>query len=337
MASKSEVKSGKEKERGAVLIVVMWLILAIGMLAASFSASIRIEVDAARNVVDQKQSFYLARAGIEYAVYRLMEAQSVFFQSQQALGTDFAEVPEILTGHLSLKLTGGSAEVDVLDETGKLNVNHAPDYMLFNLLLMVGVDESQADVITDSVMDWVDPDDLIRPFGAESDYYLTLKEPYRAKNGAIDVPEELLLIQGITPEIYYGVKRTTPSGDPVEYYGLQKYVTTFGYSTQINANSAPVPVLAAVPGLDYDLALMIDQMRREMPLTNPTQIAEAIPGLSSEAMNHLVIMRSDTFTIESTGRLENSKVVSRIRTVIQLGNSPKGYGILYWNESNLEL
>jgi len=135
MASKSEVKSGKEKERGAVLIVVMWLILAIGMLAASFSASIRIEVDAARNVIDQKQSFYLARAGIEYAVYRLMEAQSVFFQSQQALGTDFAEVPEILTGHLSLKLTGGSAEVDVLDETGKLNVNHAPDYMLFNCCL----------------------------------------------------------------------------------------------------------------------------------------------------------------------------------------------------------
>jgi hypothetical protein len=30
-------------------------------------------------------------------------------------------------------------------------------------------------------------------------------------------------------------------------------------------------------------------------------------------------------------------VVSKIRAVIELGNGPKGYGILYWNESNLEM
>lgn len=327
-----------ENQKGAVLIVVLWVILAISMLAISFSASIRVEVDAARNVVDQKQSFYIARAGIEYAVFRLLETQSAFFQSQQSMGTDFGQIPEILTGHLSLELLDGMAEIDVLDETGKININSGPDFLIFNLLLMIGVEEMQADVITDSILDWVDPDDLIRPFGAEIDYYSALDEPYRAKNGMIEVPEELLLIQGITPEIYYGIKKTTQNGDPVEYYGLQKYVTTFSNSTQINANSAPIPVLASIPGLDYDVALMIDQMRKEMPLTNPSEIAEYIPGLvGGESMNYLAVMRSNIYSIESTGKLKNSKVVSKIRAVIELGNGPKGYGILYWNESNLEM
>jgi hypothetical protein len=82
---------------------------------------------------------------------------------------------------------------------------------------------------------------------------------------------------------------------------------------------------------------MIDEMRSAMPLTNPSEIAESIPGLSTEAMNHLAVMRSDIYSIVSTGSVANSKVVNKIRTVIQIGNSSRGYGVIYWNESNMEL
>ena len=50
----------------------------------------------------------------------------------------------------------------------------------------------------------MDPDELPRLKGAESDYYLSLSPPYVSKNGPIDDLSELLLVQGITPEMYWG-------------------------------------------------------------------------------------------------------------------------------------
>jgi len=326
------------RDKGAILIVVLWVLLAISLLAVSFSAAIRTEVDAARNVVEQKQAYYMARAGIEYSVYELLRTQSAFYQTQQNQQLGPQAIPDVMRGRLSLELADGGADIQVIDESGKISVNLAPEHLIYNLLLMIGVPGPQAAVITDSIGDWIDPDDLIREFGAESDYYLTLNPPYRAKNGLIDVPEELLLIQGITPEIYYGRKTRSENGDPIELYGLQNYLTTFSNMNSINVNSAPVPVLAAIPGLDYSTALMIDQMRYEQPIVDISQIMERIPGLTGEMMGFLSTARSNIFTLNSVGRVRNSRVVNRIRAVVRVdGFGPKGYAVVYWNESNTEL
>jgi general secretion pathway protein K len=335
VASSADVSS---HQRGAILIVVLWVLLAVSLLALSFSASVRTEVDAARNLVEEKQSYYLARAGIEYAIYEILKTQSAFFQSQAAQDLEMDAIPASLRGYLNLELTGGRAEIRIIDETGRININAAPDHLVFNLLLMIGVEPEQADIITDSIVDWLDPDDLISPFGAESDYYLGLPEPYPAKNGFFDVPEELLLVRGVTPEIYYGRKEMSDAGEPVELYGLQNHVTTFTSSPQINMNSATVPVLAAVPGLDFSIATMIVEMRREFPFMNPGEIAELVPGLSTESLAYLGVATSGVYTIRSYGRLDHSRVTSQIRSVIQIGGgTPKGYAILYWNEATTEL
>jgi general secretion pathway protein K len=334
MASPNTVK---KRQRGAILVVVLWVVMAISLLALSFSASIRTEVDAARNIVEQKQSYYMARAGIEYAVYEILETQSAFFQAQQSLAESGA-VPDVLKGMVSLELSDGRADVRIIDETGKINVNVAPPHLVFNLLIMVGVPSAEADIITDSISDWIDPDDMIREFGAEADYYLSLETPYQVKNGFFDIPEELLLVQGITPEIYYGRKSSTESGDLIELYGLQNYVTTFSTVNRININSAPVPVLASIPGLDYSTALMIEQARQESPLMDVGQVGQMIPGLSGEVMGFLAVLRSNIYTIDSVGQVRDSKVVSRIRSVIRVdGFGSKGYAVLYWNEANTEL
>ena len=327
-------------EKGAILIVVLWVILAISVLAVSFSASIRTEVDAARNVVEQKQCFYLARAGIEYAVYEILRSQSAMAGAQQALEQDPESMPAVLTGNLSLVLGGGMADVELIEESGKINLNFAPDHLIFNLLIMVGVPEAEADVITDSIGDWKDPDDFVRAYGAESEYYMSLDPPYYPRNGPFAVPEELLMVQGVTPLIFYGKKGLSDTGEPVEYYGLQKYFTTFssGRESRINIKSAPIPVLAAIPGLDYATAIMIDEIRSETPIQNASDIALMIPGISSEALGLLSVEKSNVFTINSVGKLSHSEVVSRIRSVIRVdGTGQKGYAVLYWNEANMEL
>ncbi len=328
-------------EEGAILIVVLWVLLALSLLALSFSASVRTEVNAARNTVDQKQAYYMARAGVEYAVYKILEAQSAFNQSQMALQGQLGQqqqVPDVFAGSVRLDLADGGADVEVIDESGKLNLNLAQAHLIYNLLIVIGVDPADADVITDSIEDWRDQDDLYRPNGAESDYYQGLAKPYFAKNGLFDVPEELLLVRGVTPEIYYGKKGLSQTGERIEYYGLQKYFTTFSNFNRININSAPLAVLASIPGLDYDVAQEIVAMRQQAPLTRINEVMERVPGIPTEVGNYLSMMRSQIYTIVSSGSLNHSEVIGRVRAVIRVGGvGPKPYTVVYWNESNMEM
>lgn len=330
------LKLSREGSKGAILIVVLWVLFAISLLALSFSVSIRTEVNATKNVVDQKQSYYVARAGIEYAVYKIFESQKVFFQAQQSR-QELQAIPQVLTGRTTLELARGTAQVQVIDESGKLNVNAVPSHLIWNLLIMVGVDPREADIIADSIEDWRDIDDLYRANGAESEYYQSLETPYLSKNGPLDVPEELLLVRGITPEIYYGKKGVDEGGNRVEYFGLQNFFTTFARARQINVNSAPVAVLAAIPGLDYEIAMQIDSLRKGTPFTNPAEIAQKIPGIGTEVLAYLSANRSQVYTLISDGSVRDSDVISRIRAVVQIGMGQKGYAVLYWNEANLEL
>ena len=59
--------------------------------------------------------------------------------------------------------------------------------------------------IADAILDWIDPDDEPRQFGAEADYYASLASPYAPKNGPLETVEELLLVRGVTPELLLGV------------------------------------------------------------------------------------------------------------------------------------
>ena len=80
-----------------------------------------------------------------------------------------------------------------------------------------------ADIIVDSILDWIDTDDLHRLNGAESDYYQSLPNPYKAKNGRLDTLEELLLIKGMSPDILFGTK---------EQKGLIHFVTIYSTTTK---------------------------------------------------------------------------------------------------------
>ncbi len=59
--------------------------------------------------------------------------------------------------------------------------------------------------VADAILDWLDEDDEMRPYGAESgDYYNTLATPYSAANGPLQSVEELLLVRGVTPTLLFG-------------------------------------------------------------------------------------------------------------------------------------
>ncbi|QDV82729.1 general secretion pathway protein GspK [Planctomycetes bacterium TBK1r] len=93
------------------------------------------------------------------------------------------------------------------------------------LLALPGMTEE----IADSIMDWLDADDEVRPYGAELEYYSGLPTPYEPTNGPISSVEELLLVSGMTPTLLFGAD-TNRNGvlDPDEQQRFNVTVDTPG-------------------------------------------------------------------------------------------------------------
>lgn len=60
----------------------------------------------------------------------------------------------------------------------------------------LGFSDSEKDLLTDSLLDWMDGDDEPRLHGAESNYYQEMEPPYSVPNRPIEFREELRLIRG---------------------------------------------------------------------------------------------------------------------------------------------
>ncbi len=138
-------------------------------------------------------------------------------------------------------------KVYIEDESGKININAIDDKtreLMVKYLIGQEFDRVEADIITDSILDWKDPDDLKHLNGAEKDYYKSLPEPYEAKNAPFDSIEELVLVKGMTP---------------VKFDKIRRDITTYGSNLAININFASGEVLMAIPritpeGADYIIA-----------------------------------------------------------------------------------
>lgn len=147
----------------------------------------------------------------------------------------------------------------------------------------------------DAIIDWVDyGDEGEEPEGAEAEYYEGLEIPYPIKNGPMDDIEELLLIKGITPELYYGKPEDIEEAEENEelppVLPLSEYLTVHGqWEGKVNANTAEYDTLLAVlsgyrevsQASEYDPQLVADRIFEyqysQKPITDLSELNELVP------------------------------------------------------------
>ncbi len=152
--------SRQRKERGIALLLVLWLTALLTVIAGGFAYAMRNEAMAARNTMSQAQGRALADGAVQRMAFELMRPRTL----AEAWSPDG-------TVHTWAE---GDARVNVnaLDESGKIDINSAPETLLNGLLQTVGqVDAATAARLVDAIGDWKDPDDLRRPNGAEAPDY----------------------------------------------------------------------------------------------------------------------------------------------------------------------
>jgi len=320
-------------DQGIILIIVLWVMTALAVLTLSFSRESRIEIMTAGNARSMEKSYYIARAGMESTIYQIIQKRMTPVV-QSAINN---EPDQIDLGKVTGRFDSGFWQVNVQDESGKINLNTVSEQQLGALIRATGIEEHDAMILTDSILDWrSNADAAPRPYGAKDDYYESLNPPYRAKNGRFDAVEELLMVRGMTRDYFYGKPERTQDGTVGYKYGLSRFFTVHTTRDQININHAALPVLLSIPGMAPEAALMIYEKRLTLPFRTTAEVNREIPfPISAGVMTRLTTAETGILTLTAEAHEEGSRVRRVIRAVISLDSSgmQNPYQILYWNEN----
>jgi general secretion pathway protein K len=307
------------KDKGFALLIVLWVVSALAVMGLSLSFAARTETYGTLSYKESLQNRLLAECGVERAVVELLYRQAVMKAGKAE------EIPVWRTDGTTyaVPLYNGFSTVRITDESGKIDINQLTDIsaiVLKTLLINAGADAGSADIIADSILDWRDEDELHRLSGAESEYYMSLPIPYRAKNAPFDSVDELLLVRGVTPEILYG----TPGRS-----GVAQFLTVRSPGAKINANVAPLQVLLAIPGITSESLQNILAWRESPGLKSASDLRQLMGDSYVQAGPYIAAGESPVFTVESTGYSEGGKKGFGVRAVVRV--YPEGrYEYLYY-------
>jgi general secretion pathway protein K len=292
--SRQQIEHGCRRERGGALLVVLWLTAALSAIAFSVAGTVRGEIERTSTALDGTRAYYLATGAIERALlymewgprYHLPDGSSRYYSPW--------------TTALSFSFPAGVATVEIIPESAKLDVNNSRPDDLLRLLAALGADPPRAQEIVRAIVDWRTrpPDGGPSPF---DQYYLSLVPSFHAPHASFEEIEELLLVKGMTAELFYGSFSRDRQGRLLSQVGLRDCLSVYGVTGRVDVNTAPAPVLAAV-GLSPEAVTAVVQSRRTTPFRSMQQL-DAISLAAGPAGNRVGIGGHSIFTLRATARL----------------------------------
>jgi general secretion pathway protein K len=340
--------------RGVALLITLSVTTVLVTAALEFNRRARyglVSAAAARNNLTMTE---MAASGVQVAMAILAKDRAE--NDTDTPMDDWANPEKVAEVIREFPFEAGEVSVHITDELGRIQVNALvsfPESRQFNEsqrtlwerflqyysdrkeLKLELKDDSEPQAIINSLKDWLDSGDdeaITGVSGAESSYYEKKQPPYPARNGPILDLSELLLVKGITPELFYG----TP-----EIPGISRYLTVYGMTPgkgtdfsflgRINLATAELPVLFALLPMEHqDLVETIDELRRDMAsgkkqidMKNPDWLNQ-IPGLADLRLDpRIVSTASNIFRVESTATLHDA-VASVIAVVQRVQASQSG-------------
>ncbi len=292
--------------RGAALLLVLWITALLAVILGSFAVLARTELLQSRNLFDTIRARLAAEAGLARAVYELNR-------------------PDVMTKWLAdgrtyeIEFEGSTIEIQVEDESGKVDINAADAGTLQTLFLLGGAEEDRARRLAAAVVDWRDPDDLVQPEGAEDAEYKAADLPYGASDYPFRVAQELQQVLGMDYELY----RT-----------VAPWITVYGGSGRPNASFAPAELLPLFAGVTPELAQQIVAQRHALDAA----AMQSTPLTLPDGTPLMAVGGAGTYTVRSRAMLPNGTEAA-IEVTLRMGGGPGGraYSVLRWREAQTGL
>jgi general secretion pathway protein K len=310
MRTTPTVDRSRYGRNGGALLMVLWLSAALSAIAFSLATAVRGETERTATAVGSVRAHYLATGALERAVlymewgplFRLPDGNSRYYNWSTPL--------------LVFDFPSGHAEVRIAPESSKLNVNTAAPEDLFRLLSALGADPERARQIAMGIVDWRSRAPADQPAVLAQDS-LSQASTFQPRHASLEEIEELLLIRGMTPELYYGTYERDAQGHLVPRGGLRDCVTVYGATGGYDVNTVQPAVLAAL-GLSPDVIAQIAAARAQAPFRSMEQV-NALTG-GAPGTNRLRIGGYSIFTLRATARLrlQNGALSDERRSVAAL-------------------
>jgi len=225
------------RRRGSALLFVLVLVVVTAAAVLKFSERALGEMAG--------EGYYVQRERLRGEAYSVLETTlAVLAQFREVDGGLFAPAqgwgdPLALAGYEPA--VGRTVAVEFADENAKLPLANAEwsEPVLTALFADLGFEPGEVEVLTDSLLDWIDADDNPRPYGAETDDYLRGDPSHVAANRAPRSFAELAAVQGFADLMF------TESGRPNERCErFMRRVSLWSDGT-INLNTVPDELLRA--------------------------------------------------------------------------------------------
>ena len=321
--------------RGMALLLTILVISLILVITLRFNRAMRSSLTSASNLQDNIALDYMAKSVINAAraILALDAAESNF----DSLHEDWSNLGAA-SQYFSSFFSRGQGGMTITDHSGRLQINslitrNGEEWVVneeqrnvwINLLQAEEFEltEDEASGIVEALIDWIDEDDDPLGFGgAESSYYQGLETPYTPRNGPMEFIEELLLVRGITPELYYGIE-----GIP----GLATLVTPHGRGGKININTADPLVLGALS--EQISPEMVDGMlsyrdNEDNDLSSP-EWYQWSPSFPSDITIPPFLITTSSSYFEIFTEVVRERTRKKVRGMISRGPGG-GTALLYW-------
>ena len=321
----------ERRQEGVVLLAVLWLVVALSVIAMSTSYLVRTEVEAASNQREALGSYYLARGGMEAAIYSLVRSSGAF--PGGAIETNPTE--RFFPGQrwLRYEFPGGDCLVEVVPENAKLNVNQASEEQLTRLFSALGLPVAESFELAQAIVDWRSP--RASTVGSPFDlFYAALQPPYPSRHAPLEHLEELLPVKGMSRELFFGRIEQMPDGRWRKSPPLADLLTSESTARAGNPNYAAAEGLQALPGWTEAMAAAVVRARAVAPFASLAELQSAVPEVTSVvALSPLTFSTGPVYTLTATAFLPDSQVRRSVRVLAQVGASlPLYHHVLGWWE-----
>lgn len=291
------------RSRGIALIVVMWMLALLSIIIGTFAVLARTETLQARFTFDAADARYAAEAGLHRAVVELRNPD--------------IETRWVADGRpYEFRFGEATIEVRITDETGLIDINAAAQgnpELVRRLFESVGLEEDDAQLMTEALQDWIDPDDEPRPMGAEADQYFDADYPYGPANQPFGTVAEVQQVIGMSWELFRAIEAS---------------ITVNSGRADFNPAFAPASVLRTIEDMDEQAARLFIEERSQYHPGDEMQLALPDGTLVNQRGGGL------THTVNSRATLDTG-AWSEIEATIRLGTDSRGrpFRIVRWDRN----
>jgi general secretion pathway protein K len=235
------------RRRGAALVTVLWLTTALAVIGVALAHAVREDTKRTENLVEGTRAALLAAAGIE---------RTMFFFDFPPLALPGVPVPYTPgQPRMIYRFPGGEVTVDILSESGKLDINSARPEQLLSLFLAAGIAPDRAQALAAAIVEWRRP--------AADSSFLMPASTFWVRHSSFEQIEELLLVPGLAPELYYGFREPLPGGGVAVRPGLRELLSVRGSANAFDINSAHPAVLALTGLSPAEIQWIVDRRRQQ--------------------------------------------------------------------------